>query len=98
MPELRRMASETGLWFQVSRTGPTGDGSTGSLMKNRRKIAVALFVALMGLIAFYNEASSPRFADIRGIDVVRLLAAGMCFGAAVATVFGLLLFRERPSS
>ncbi len=67
-------------------------------MKNRRKIWVALFVALMGLIAFYNEASSPRFADIRGIDVVRLLAAGMCFGAAIAVVFGLLLFHEHPSS
>ena len=53
-------------------------------MDYRRLLWVALFVAFMGLIAFYNVSTSPRFASFRGIDVIRLLAAGMCFGAAIA--------------
>ena len=54
-------------------------------MSNRRNFLI--FVALMGLIAFYNVASSPRFAAIHAIDVIRLLAAGMCFGAAIAALW-----------
>jgi hypothetical protein len=59
---------------------------------------IPLFVAFMGCIAFYNVASSPRFAATRGIDVVRLLAAGMCFGAAIAAGVGMLFFRGRRSN
>ena len=50
-------------------------------MSNRRNFLIPLFVAFMGLIAFYNVASGPRFAAIRWIDVIQLLAAGMCFGS-----------------
>jgi hypothetical protein len=37
----------------------------------------------MGLAIFVNMADSPRFATIETIDVVRLIASGMCFGAAL---------------
>jgi hypothetical protein len=67
-------------------------------MSNRRNFLVPLFVAFMGLIAFYNVATSPRFAAIRAIDVIRLLAAGMCFGAAIAALIGLLFFRDHHSN
>ena len=40
----------------------------------------------MGLAAFSNAASSPRFATFQTIDVVRLIASGMCIGAAVAAL------------
>lgn len=66
-------------------------------MNNRRKFWVPLFIAFMGCIAFYNEASSPRFAAIHAIDVIRLIAAGLCFGAAIAALIGLLFFRDRHS-
>jgi hypothetical protein len=33
-----------------------------------------------------NEAGSPGFAAFRTIDVVRLLASGVCLGAAVAAL------------
>lgn len=59
-------------------------------MSNRRpdapKIVVPLFIAFMGLAAFFNVAGSPGFAAYRSIDVFRLLASGMCLGAAVASL------------
>jgi hypothetical protein len=68
-------------------------------MKNRRtlapKVFVPLFIAFMGLAAFSNTASSPRFATFQTIDVVRLIASGMCFGAAMAA---LLIFFGGPRS
>ena len=68
-------------------------------MNNRRKFAptvfVPLFIASMGLAAFVNMAGSPRFATFRTIDVVRLIASGMCFGAALAA---LLIFFGGPRS
>ena len=68
-------------------------------MSNRRtfapKVFVPVFIASMGLGAFANMASSPRFATFHTIDVVRLLASGMCFGAALAA---LLIFFGGPRS
>ena len=59
-------------------------------MNNRRRFApkvfVPLFIASMGLVALSNVAGSPRFATFRSIDVVRLVASGMCFGAAIAAL------------
>jgi hypothetical protein len=46
-------------------------------------VLVPLFVAFMGFAALINAASSPSFATFRAIDVVRLIAGGMCFGAAL---------------
>jgi hypothetical protein len=50
------------------------------------KVFVPLFIAFMGLAAFSNMASSPRFATFHAVDVVRLIASGMCFGAATAAL------------
>jgi hypothetical protein len=59
-------------------------------MRNRStftpKVFVPLFIATMGFAAFANMASSPRFAMFHTIDVVRLIASGMCFGAALAAL------------
>jgi hypothetical protein len=59
-------------------------------MTDRRNVAprvfVPVFIAFMGLAAFTNAASSPRFANFQTIDVVRLMASGMCFGAALAAM------------
>lgn len=59
-------------------------------MNDRRKFApklfVPLFIASMGLAAFSNAASSPRFATFPTIDVVRLVVSGMCVGAALAAL------------
>jgi hypothetical protein len=63
--------------------------------RSAAKVFVPLFIAFMGFAAFSNMASSPRFATFQTIDVVRLIASGMCFGAALAA---LLIFFGRPRS
>jgi hypothetical protein len=63
--------------------------------KSAPKVFVPLFIAFMGLAAFTNTASSPRFAAFQTIDVARLVASGMCFGAALAA---LLIFFAGPRS
>jgi hypothetical protein len=52
--------------------------------KHRRPYLVPLFVAVMGVIALYNVSTRPGFQAFRGVDVVGLIASGMCFGAAIA--------------
>jgi hypothetical protein len=54
--------------------------------KSAPKVFVPLFIACMGLVAFSNMVSSPRFATFHTVDVVRLIASGMCFGAALAAL------------
>ena len=64
-------------------------------MNARRKILVPLFIAFMGLAALSNAASKPRFATFRAVDVVQLIASGMCFGAAIVALVA--FFRGRRS-
>ena len=59
------------------------------------KVFVPLFIAFMGLAAFSNMANSSRFAMFHAVDVVRLIASGMCFGAALAAL--LIFFGGRGS-
>ena len=49
----------------------------------------------MALAAFSNMANSPRFATFYAVDVVRSIASGMCFGAAMAAL--LIFFGGRRS-
>ena len=66
-------------------------------MHHRRTLWIPLFILFMGLIAFYNVTTSSTFASIRGLDVIRLLSAGMCFGAAIGCSAMLVFFRDRRS-
>jgi hypothetical protein len=52
---------------------------------------VSLFLLFMGFAPFVNAASSPGFQAIPTIEVVRLMAAGGCFGAGLA-ILAMLLF------
>lgn len=65
-------------------------------MSNRRKLAPFWVSLLFGLLSFFNFASNPRFATFHAIDVVRLIATGMCFGVALATL--VVFFRGSRSS
>jgi hypothetical protein len=39
---------------------------------------------IFGLIAFISVSRNPRFALIHTVDVVQLIACGMCFAVALA--------------
>lgn len=69
-------------------------------MTNQRKVAprvfVPIFLVFMGIVAFSNAASKPSFEALRAVDVVRLIGAGMCFGAAVVSL--VVFLRDRSSN
>ena len=54
--------------------------------EQRRKVAIIFLPLFFGLIALFNTMNSPRFAAYHAIDVVRLIASGMCFGAALVGI------------
>ena len=64
-------------------------------MNNRRMFLgiflVLIFFGVMNLLAII---SSPAFENIRGVDVVRLIGTGMCFGGAIFC-FGAYFFGRR---
>ena len=60
-------------------------------MSNWRKFVPVFSVALIGLINLNNVAGKPRFQTFQTIDVVQLIATGMCFGAALGLLVMLLV-------
>jgi hypothetical protein len=63
-----------------------------STIQIKRRIIVSLILLPLfsGFAAFINIVGSPRFHEIRGVDVVRLIAIGACWGVA-AVGLGLLI-------
>jgi len=61
-------------------------------MPNRKPFA---FSFLVGVIAIINVVRNPRFATIHTVDVVQLVAAGMCFGLALMALLGKLKPRSK---
>jgi len=49
-------------------------------------IGISIFVLCSGFAPLINVASKPGFEVIGTINIVRLLAAGSCFGAGVASL------------
>ena len=51
------------------------------------KLATGLFVPLLiGLFGVFDLTQRPRFADFHRVDVVQLLASGMCLGIALTAL------------
>ncbi len=61
--------------------------------QSRRQLAPLWVPLLFGLLSLFSMVGKPSFATIRGVDVVQLIATGMCFGVALAT---LVVFVRRP--
>ena len=41
---------------------------------------------LFGLLGLSRTIGNPRLASVRGVDIVLLIATGMCLGAALAMI------------
>jgi hypothetical protein len=53
--------------------------------QTRRRRFAAIFVpAFVGLIGLLSLINRPRFQTYHTVDVLQLLASGMCFGIALA--------------
>lgn len=55
-------------------------------MKRTQPIVLVVF----GLIALMNVARNPRFEAFHTVDVLGLMASGVCFGVALALIFRVL--------
>jgi hypothetical protein len=66
-------------------------------MNRRRRLASAILAPLVvGLIGMFNLMQRPRFETFHTVDVLQLVASGMCFGIALAAVFAILRGERRP--
>ena len=43
-------------------------------------------ILVIGLIGFGNVSRNARFASFHTVDILQLLASGMCFGIALASL------------
>jgi hypothetical protein len=60
-------------------------------MLTRKALVSAFAMPLMiGLVGLTNLMHQPRFESFRNVDVLQLLASGMCFGVALSALFALL--------
>ncbi len=66
-------------------------------MRGRRQaVSGSSLLVSVGLIGLYNVTREPRFDQLRAVDVVQLIATGMCFGAALVML--IMFFRGRRST
>lgn len=62
----------------------------GNAVRDKRAV-VAIFVpVVIGMIGFFNLTRRPRFELFHTVDVLQLLATGMCFGIALAALLVML--------
>jgi hypothetical protein len=54
-----------------------------------------ILLVFVGSIGFFNLTQRPRFQTFHTVDVLQLLATGMCYGLALA---GLLALVRKPSA
>ena len=64
-------------------------------MRNRKAVGASLFaVLLVGIIGLVHLMEQPRFQSYHNVDILQLIASGMCFGVALS---GLLSMLRRPN-
>jgi hypothetical protein len=54
--------------------------SMAGMNKRRKSWIAGIFVLLLGLMPLMNSLDNPRLASAHGVDFVRLIAVGICFG------------------
>lgn len=59
-------------------------------MNSRKPLASAFVVLLIGFIGLANITRQPRFEAFHAVDVLQLIASGMCFGVALSVVIATL--------
>lgn len=59
----------------------------------RRSLSASIFVLIViGSVGFFNLTERPRFQAFHTVDILQLLATGMCYGVALAGIIS--LFRK----
>jgi hypothetical protein len=68
------------------------------MRKQVRPVFSILMPIVIGSIGFSNIARQPRFAAFHTVDIVQLLASGMCLGVALTAFFIFLRTRNVSKS
>jgi hypothetical protein len=55
---------------------------------NRRRLGVAVFLVLFGLIPLFNSFSNPRVSGMRMVDRLQLISSGLCIGVGFGILVG----------
>ena len=63
-------------------------------MGSKKTVFIPLVIGLIGLMPLMRN---PRFETYHTVDVVQLLASGMCFGVALAALLVKLRGRSTPN-
>jgi hypothetical protein len=58
--------------------------------RTRALSASILALIVVGSVGFLNLTQRPRFQALHTVDVLQLLATGMCYGVALTQVIALL--------
>lgn len=61
--------------------------------RRKARIFIGLFVLILGVPPLINSIDNPRLASLHGVDFVRLLASGWCFGIGFALLMSRVFFR-----
>jgi len=60
-------------------------------MNSRKTLTSAIVVPLLiGIIGSNHLMHNPRFAAFHSVDVLQLIASGMCFGVALSALLALI--------
>jgi hypothetical protein len=62
-------------------------------VRDKRLLPAVVMPFLIGMIGFFNLTRRPRFELFHTVDVLQLLATGMCFGIALAAL--LMIWRGK---
>ena len=60
------------------------------MTKRKSGVIRGVFVILLGLAPLLNSLDNPRLAAAHGVDYVRLIAVGLCFGIGLSLLVGSL--------
>ncbi len=63
-------------------------------MADRRSLPSIVVLIVVGLIGVFSLMGRPRFQTYHTVDVLQLIASGMCFGVALTRI--LIAFGRRP--
>lgn len=65
---------------------------------NKRRMFPRIFflLTLFGIMNLFHMVSTPTWDNIRGVDIVRLIGTGMCFGGAIVSIVA--YYKDRNSS
>ncbi len=60
------------------------------MFMHKRCLGVSISVPVVGSVGFINVSARARFQAFHTVDVLQLLATGMCYRIALAGIFSLL--------